>query len=199
MEVFTYVSPGFSCNTYLCRDEKTGESVLIDPGVSAEGVLRFLGQTRPQKILLTHGHFDHVMAADSLRKALGVQVCAHRLEQPLLQDANKNASAFFRAGAVSFCADVLLEEGDTVEFGEAFLRVLHTPGHSPGGICLVGEESVFCGDTLFSEGVGRTDLYGGNEEKLFESIERLGGLPGSFRAYPGHGDSFLLSWRIAQF
>lgn len=198
MEVFCHVSRGFSCNSYLCRCERTGESILVDPGISADEILARFGNERFSKIVLTHGHFDHVMCADELREKTGASIYAHRLEAELLSDPKKNASSLFRATPVSFAADVLLQEGDELSFGDSALTVLHTPGHSPGGISLLGEGVLFSGDTLFSEGVGRTDLYGGDERVLKQSLFRLFALPAETRVYPGHGEPFELFGRIAQ-
>lgn len=198
MEVFCHVSRGFSCNSYLCRCEKTGESIVVDPGISAEQLLARFPDERITGIVLTHGHFDHIMCAAELREKTGASIYAHRLEAELLSDPAKNASSFFRTAPVSFSADALLEEGDEVRFGDCELAVLHTPGHSPGGISLLGEGVLFSGDTLFSEGVGRTDLYGGDGRVLRESLARLFALPPETHVYPGHGENFDLFWRIAQ-
>lgn len=198
MEVFCHVSRGFSCNSYLCRCERTGESILVDPGISADEILARFGNERFSKIVLTHGHFDHVMCADELREKTGASIYAHRLEAELLSDPKKNASSLFRATPVSFAADVLLQEGDELSFGDSALTVLHTPGHSPGGISLFGGGVLFSGDALFSDGVGRTDLYGGDGRVLRESLARLCALPPETRVYPGHGEPFELFGRIAQ-
>lgn len=198
MQVFTHVSQGFSCNTYLCCDEKSGENILIDPGISSAEVLEFLNGRKVTKILLTHGHFDHVAAAEELRLALGAKVYAHREEAPLLADGYKNASLLVGMPEVRCSADVLLEEGDGIPFGDGELQVLHTPGHTPGGVCFFDGENLFCGDTLFAQGWGRCDLYGGDERALFASLARLRKLKGEITVFSGHGDSFMLSWRIAQ-
>ncbi len=198
MDVLCHVSRGFSCNTYLCTDRQTGESVLIDPGVSAKEILALCAERRPSRILLTHGHFDHSMAASELSHLWNVPIFAHAAEAEVLSDPAKNASALFRFAPVSFSADVLLSEGEEIAFGASVLRVLHTPGHSPGSCAYFGAGKLFSGDTLFSDGIGRTDLYGGDFEKLCDSLARLASLGGDVCVFAGHGPSFDLSRRIAQ-
>ena len=198
IEVVRHVSRGFSCNTYLCRDEKSGKLLVIDPGTSAEEVLALLSGEKPQKILLTHAHFDHALAAPALREATGAKVCVHRAEAPLLADPEKNASSYFGFPPLSFEADVLLEDGEEILLGASVFHVHHTPGHSPGGVCYRVDDLLFCGDTLFADGVGRTDLFGGSKDALCSSIESLKALEGVVNAFPGHGESFLLSRRLAQ-
>lgn len=198
MEVVTHVSRGFSCNTYLCRDEASGKLCVIDPGTSAEEVLSLLGGEKPEMILLTHGHFDHALAAPILREKTGAVVCAHLAERELLRDPDKNASSYFGAPALSFEADVSLSEGDTVTLGETVFSVLHTPGHSPGGVCYRAGTALFVGDTVFAQGVGRTDLFGGDDGDLARSLSRLQALKDVSVLYCGHGPSCRHNWRFAQ-
>ncbi len=198
IDVICHVSRGFSCNTYLCRDRATGELLVVDPGISASEILERLNGEKPKKILLTHGHFDHALAAPALRRETGALVCVHRAEAPLLADPDKNASSHFGFEPLSFEADLLLEDGEELPFGESRIHVHHTPGHSPGGVCYRVGDVLFCGDTLFSDGVGRTDLYGGDTAMLFDSICSLRELNGVECAFPGHGEAFSLSCRLAQ-
>ena len=198
MEVFSFLGRGFSSNTYLCREKPLGACILIDPGTDQAGVLSFLADSVPEKIVLTHGHFDHITASVPLREATGAPVFVHPEDAPLLEDPEKNASATVVRRPVSFLPDGCLREGDTVSFGACTLKVLHTPGHSPGGICLYGEGCLFCGDTLFRDGVGRTDLFGGSAEALKRSLARLMELPPQTRVFPGHGEAFLLGSRFTQ-
>lgn len=198
MKVLSFAASGFSCNTYLCVDEESGRSVLIDPGTSAEEALAFLAGRKPEKILLTHGHFDHALCAEKLREETGALVCAHARERDLLLDPEKNASVLFGFDALSLKADVWFSDGDTVELGKSRLCVVHTPGHSPGGVCYSAPSVLFCGDTLFADGYGRTDLYGGSFETLRASVLRITEFAGHTTVYPGHGGEFVLSRRIAQ-
>lgn len=187
---------GFSSNTYFCVGE--AGMLVIDPGTDGQGLLEAVGSRPVSHILLTHAHFDHCAAAALLRERTGAKICVHAQDAEMLADPDKNASRFFGCAPLSLEADVLLQDGDTLPFGEHTVSVLHTPGHSAGSVCYRLEDALFCGDTLFADGVGRTDLYGGSERALLDSLRRLSRLPGGLTAYAGHAESFSLSRRIAQ-
>lgn len=178
------------CNCYLvgCDDTKVG--IVIDPGGDAPAVLDRVEQLglNIKYILNTHGHIDHIAANRPVKEATGAQIAIHRDDaQWLITDQGDYARML---GVVSPgpSADVLLDEGDQVEFGNESLQVIHTPGHSLGGISLVGDGLVFCGDTLFAMGVGRVDLPGGSWETLMHSIKtRLFSMPDDTTVYTGHG------------
>ncbi len=198
MKIESFLFSGFTANTFLCTDEQTNASVLIDPGTDEEAVLKAVSGKQLTAILLTHAHFDHALCAGTLREATGAPLYIHQADAPLLADPYKNASAHFGVEPMRLQADRLLKEGESISFGASALSVLHTPGHSPGSVCFVADGVLFCGDTLFADGVGRQDLFGGSPEALLSSLERLKNLDGEHRAYPGHGESFLLSRRFAQ-
>jgi glyoxylase-like metal-dependent hydrolase (beta-lactamase superfamily II) len=147
---------------------------------------------RVLRIVNTHGHFDHILANKALKEALGapvaVPVAIHKSDAGML--TNPLASFAFMVGAITPMppADELLQDGQTLTFGDETLTVLHTPGHSPGGISLAGQGLVFCGDALFRGSIGRTDFPGANHDLLLRSIRtRLLTLPDSTTVYPGHG------------
>ena len=162
-------------NCYLIYEDDTRLAALIDPGEEPQKILRKvteLGLTL-KYIIHTHGHFDHVGADRTIKEKTGAAILIHQADAPMLDKVTPER---------------LIHDGETIELSWLKLRVLHTPGHSPGGICLVGSGYVFTGDTLFQGAVGRTDLQGGNEEALFHSIrEKLMSLPDGFAIYPGHG------------
>jgi len=166
-----------AANCYLIGCEATKEGMIVDPGDEAERVLeavRELGLDI-KFIVATHGHPDHIGAVSQVREGAGAEVCIH----------SDDASAIsWRGGA----ADRLLREGDSLDFGDLHFVVFHTPGHTPGGICLSGAGVVFSGDTLFQGSVGRTDLPGSSYRQIIDSIQaKLMTLPDDTAVYPGHG------------
>jgi len=192
---------GFAeANCYIVGCERTGLGALVDPGTDDADELQAivervetLGLTI-RSIVNTHGHPDHFAGNDALREALGAEVLIHELDALKLTDPDRNASRLFGREAYVSPPDRLLSEGETIEVGGVSLLVVHTPGHSVGGIALVGDGFVFTGDTLFAGAVGRTDLPCASEgdaiawEVLLESIrEKLFALPDETVVLPGHG------------
>ncbi|MBW7995303.1 MAG: MBL fold metallo-hydrolase [Candidatus Glassbacteria bacterium] len=177
-------------NCYLAWDEDSGAGVVIDPGGEGARIIAEIESRRikPQYILNTHGHGDHVAANRAVRTRFGVPLLIHPDEAPLLADPRLNMSAFYGLPVVSPPADGFLEVGGRVEFGGHELEVLHTPGHSPGGVSFHGHGVVFTGDALFMGSVGRTDFPGCDEDLLLSKIrENLLTLPDDTIVYPGHG------------
>ena len=190
--------PGsWGSNCYLVEDG--GEALIIDPSASAAAILRAIREDgcTPVGILLTHGHFDHIMSVDTLRQVEPtLKVYIHEADAPMLTDADKNAFAFFfRQDRVWNAADVLLKNGDEIKVGGAALTVVHTPGHSPGSSCFLCAEAgvMFTGDTLFADNIGRDDLWGGNFATLRKSLLALRDYDGALTIDPGHGDEEKLS------
>lgn len=178
------------CNCYLvgCDDTKVG--IVIDPGGDAPAVLDRVEQLglNIKCILNTHGHIDHIAANRPVKEATGAQIAIHRDDAQWLITDQGDYARMLGVLSPGPPADVLLDEGDQVEFGNESLQVIHTPGHSLGGISLVGDGLVFCGDTLFAMGVGRVDLPGGSWETLMHSIKtRLFSMPDDTTVYTGHG------------
>jgi len=178
------------CNCYLvgCDDTKVG--IVIDPGGDAPAVLDRVEQLglNIKYILNTHGHIDHIAANRPVKEATGAQIAIHRDDAQWLITDQGDYARMLGVLSPGPPADVLLDEGDQVEFGNESLQVIHTPGHSLGGISLVGDGLVFCGDTLFAMGVGRVDLPGGSWETLMHSIKtRLFSMPDDTTVYTGHG------------
>jgi len=161
-------------NCHIVKSAETEEAALIDPGAEADRILNALdaGSLKAVCIVNTHAHFDHIGADETVRARTGAPILLHSRE-PIS----------------AFRPDRLLEDGDHVTFGASQLQVMHTPGHTPGSICLVGEGLLFSGDTLFAGDVGRTDLPGGDEEALLRSLRRLLALDDSIVVHPGHGPS----------
>jgi hydroxyacylglutathione hydrolase len=176
-------------NCYILGCEETREAVVIDPGGEADRILMTLARSnlKLRYIINTHGHFDHVGANKRLKDATGAPILIHRLDAPMLDQLSASAASWGLSAEDSPAPDRLLEEGDTVVFGTITLTVLHTPGHTPGGISLFTDGCVFVGDTLFAGSVGRTDFPGGNAATLKQNIQsKLFSLADDVIVYPGH-------------
>jgi len=179
-------------NCYIVGSRRAGQGVIIDPGAEAE---RISDVSREDGldikfIVITHVHTDHTGAAQKVREATGAEVCFHAEDAPLREGSKRwlSGTIFGTAYDDPPPADRYLNDGDSIDIGGLHFTVLHTPGHSPGGICLLGEGAVFTGDTLFHYGIGRYDLAGGSFTELMHSIRtRLMVLPDETVVYPGHG------------
>lgn len=197
MRIVNLYPGSFGSNCYLVEDN--GEALIIDPSAAASAILRRLREDgcTPVGILLTHGHFDHIMSIDTLRESEpGLEVCIHSADAPMLTEADKNGfSFFFRQDRVWKAPDVTLLAGDGIRVGNAVFTVVHTPGHSPGSVCYLCEAEgvMFTGDTLFADNIGRCDLWGGSYAAIRASLKSLRSYDGKLTIYPGHGDSNTLS------
>ncbi len=176
-------------NCYLIGDETTKQAVVIDPGDEPDRIIDLIKKNglMVSAVIFTHAHFDHIGAAGDIKKETGAKVLFHK-EDTELYDAAKDQAAFWGYEMDDMPQpDGFLEEGDEVRVGRLTFKILHTPGHSPGGICLYGEGVIFTGDTLFQGSVGRTDFHGGDMSKLRKSFNRLLNLPEDTAVLSGHG------------
>ena len=179
----------FASNCYIVGAESTKEGIIIDPGGEADRILQKVEDLglEVKLIVLTHRHMDHVGALKEVKEATGAEVAIHTDDAESLQRQPSRARPGFSYSAPP-PPDRLLKGGDSIDIGDLHFLVLHTPGHSPGGICLLGEGVVFTGDTLFNFGIGRFDLAGGNGRQLMNGIHtKLMVLPDNTAVYPGHG------------
>ncbi|BBO90929.1 MBL fold metallo-hydrolase [Desulfosarcina ovata] len=192
-------------NCFILGCEETRQAVVIDPGDDIDRILTTLADDRLTvvHIINTHGHFDHVGANKRLKEVTGADILIHSDDAPMLSKLSAAAAAWGMSAENSPAADRLLENGDTITFGVHTLTVLHTPGHSPGGICLYTEyqeggetrKAVFVGDTLFAGSIGRTDFPGGSFDVLINSIRtRLFSLDDDVKVYPGHMGSTTIGY-----
>jgi len=178
-------------NCYLVWDEVSNEGMLIDPAGRRERILEILeGFTGQIKyIVLTHGHPDHVSGVQATKEITQAPALIHRLDAPMLTDHDNMIARYLGITEPLPPADRLLDGGENLRLGKLVFEVIHTPGHTEGGIVLFGEGVLFSGDTLFAGSIGRYDLPGGNWEELKESLRRLMKLPVDTVVYPGHGEA----------
>ena len=194
MKIDRLILGAFETNCYVLWDSATAtDCLIIDPGLEAEQLIDFLEghKLNPVAAILTHGHADHIAGVALLRENFPeIKVCVHKHDAKMLIEPTHNLSAFAGELIKAGPADLFLQDGDIIDRAGIKLQVLHTPGHTPGGICLYSknEQVVFTNDTLFAESVGRTDFPGGSMSQLLKSIEqKLLTLPEKTRVCPGHG------------
>jgi glyoxylase-like metal-dependent hydrolase (beta-lactamase superfamily II) len=195
MRIISFRTGFISANTYIVYDENTLEGFIIDPGGNYKRIIK---ETEDNKIrlkaqLLTHGHFDHCGASAELQE-YGVPVYIHCLDADKLTSEG-NLAGFFGLPFENFRADKILKGGETLIIAGMQIKVLHTPGHSEGGVCYICGNKIFCGDTIFYMSVGRTDFGDGNAQTLNDSIiNKLFKLEGDYELYPGHGQPTTLEF-----
>ena len=189
---------GFTINTYIVTDQETGAVAVVDPSLPEDSLIQKLKGKDVQYILLTHGHFDHICGAKLVKETTGAKVVIHKDDEEMLHDADKNEFNKNCAGYEfpEVNADILTEDGTEIALGNTKITVLHTPGHSMGGVCylFVEDKVMFSGDTLFKLCAGRADLYGGNGRQELRSLARIGELEGNYKVYPGHEDDTTLDF-----
>jgi len=187
----TLVVGPLGANCYLIGCPETREGAVIDPGAEGERILAAAREAglAIKQIINTHGHGDHIGANGTIKKATNAAILIHKLDAPCLNNPGANLSSLMGLRETSPPVDRLLEENDTINVGKTItLKVIHTPGHTPGGICLQGEGLVFTGDTLFAGSIGRTDFPGGSFGRLISAVkEKLFTLDDALVVYPGHG------------
>lgn len=192
MKIEQYCVGQVATNCYFIINNETKEMLIVDPGDSAQMLADRIRRENlePKAVLLTHGHFDHAMAAEELAEMFGIKIYAHEAEKDTLKDPGKNVSLMIGLRDV-YHADVFVKDEEILELAGMELKVLHTPGHTAGGCCyyLEKEKVLFSGDTLFCQSVGRTDFPGGSTSGIVRSIkDKLMVLPDEVKVYPGHMD-----------
>lgn len=192
MQIFSQALGPFAANCYIIACEETKAAAVVDPGMPDAWIKRTLEehQLKAALILLTHGHVDHIGGVSWVKSFTRAPLMAHEGDLPLLSDARLNGSARFGIPITTPAPDRLLKDGETIPLGNLYLWVLHTPGHSSGGICFYTPGHLIAGDTLFAGSIGRTDLPGGDYETLVGGIRtKLLVLPAETVVYPGHGET----------
>ena len=190
--IYSYFSEDSHSNTYLIVDSDSGEAAVVDPSHLPSVFDISLSDINLKYVLLTHGHFDHIGKTEKYRRS-GAKLCIHELDTSLLSDGERNASSLFmHTPLIIPDADILLKDNDILYLGNTEIRVMHTPGHTPGSVCYLVGDDMFCGDTLFAGSIGRTDFWGGNMTKMRESLSRLKGIDEHYNVYSGHGPQTTL-------
>ena len=184
-------------NCLVISDDETGIGAVVDPGGedSADVILNRLEAegVKLKYIILTHAHFDHMLSLKELRQRTGAPLALHKYDAESLTDPSLTYMEQFagiRSGEPP--AEILLDDGDTLDLGNTMLRVMHLPGHTQGSIALVADGAIIAGDVLFRGSIGRCDLYGGDEMAMSDSLKRLCALEGDYKIYPGHGSTTTL-------
>lgn len=197
-ELQTCVLGSVSTNCYLLKNKNTGELLIVDPADHAQAIISRIKemQAKPSAVLLTHGHYDHILAVEDVKKEYQIPIYACEKEAGTLLDPSTNLSGYGNRSC-SLKADVLLEDLQAFEAAGFSVQMLHTPGHTPGSCCyyLKDEGILFSGDTLFYGSVGRTDFPGGSTAQIVESLHRLtDSLPEETEVYPGHDVSTTIGY-----
>ena len=182
----------YAANCYLVYSEDNKEAIVIDPGGDEDDILtqiKNLGLD-VKYIILTHGHGDHIAGVNGIKDYTKAPLAIHKEDEYLLKDGRSNLSSMMAMGTVEITADILLNDGDKISFGGLTAEVIHTPGHTPGGISIKIGDSIFTGDTLFAGSIGRTDFPKSSFEAIMDSIKnRIIIYPEDTIVYPGHGPS----------
>lgn len=203
MVIKKFVLGSIATNCYVAYDEAKKSGALIDPAVFAPEILDYINDShlKIDYILLTHGHFDHVSGVADFAKALNAKICLHQDDLSITQGSARGLGKMYGYELKTFKPDIFLKDGQDLRVGDLAFKVIHTPGHSSGGVCfyLQKQKVIFSGDTLFAGSYGRTDLPAGDEEKIFASIEKLIKLPPETKVYPGHGEETTIEEEIKNF
>ncbi len=199
----TIVCGTYQENAYLLMPDDTKECIVIDPGDDIASIRDSIVESGRmlRAMVLTHGHFDHMLSAQPIARATGAQVYCHADDIPMLNDAK--LCAYDRNACALPCPDALHAQpyADEIDLCGIRFKVLHTPGHTPGSVCLYDEENkiLFTGDTLFCAGFGRTDLPGGSNSRMRASLFALFALPKDVRVYPGHGEDTTIGAEVRRY
>ncbi len=186
-------------NCYIFYDENTNEAVIIDPAADSDTIIEKIKDLnlKVKYIIITHAHIDHIMALDGVYEYTKAPVVIHSDDKDNLNNDAFNLAVYFHTVSPKKKADITVKNGDTLTLGKNVLKFIHTPGHNKGSMCILCNDILFSGDTLFLMSVGRTDHYGGNSEKIIKSIKtRLFVLDDNIRVYPGHGDETTIGFEI---
>jgi len=199
MKILTYSLGENSTNCYLVYDEKSGKACLIDAPEYDDEIMNVISSKKLslEYIILTHGHFDHILGSNGFKEKTGACIGVHELDVEYLEDPEKSMTILLSGETIP--ANILLKDSDILTIGGISLRVLHTPGHTLGSCFFIyeSEKVMFSGDTLFKGNIGRYDLYGGDYNVLMESLQKLKALNENYTIYPGHGDITTLDKEIA--
>ncbi len=183
------LSGEFQENCYIVYDDISKKAIIIDPGQDGKKVIDKIEKLKlkPELLINTHGHFDHTYSDDIIRQKYNIPLAIHKGDTEMLSDANKNFSTIIGIPTIINEAEIIFDKEETKETSFCKYSVIHTPGHSEGSICILINNVLFAGDTVFKNSIGRTDLYGGNYDELILSLQKIKKLPSDTIICPGHG------------
>ncbi len=190
MEFDSVIVGALETNCYVIYCPETFECAVVDPGAEAQKIFHLIAEKglSPVNLLNTHGHIDHIGANKDIKERFDIPLCIHASDKSMLENVQQSELSFFLEAKDSPSPDRYLEEGDTIQIGKSSLKVIHTPGHSPGSVSFLADGFLLSGDALFYGGVGRTDLPGGSWPELVKSIKtKILTLPDETPVLPGHG------------
>lgn len=199
MKIKTAPLGNLGANFYMVKDDETNEMFVVDPGASPEIVIDLIKDSgcNLRYIILTHAHADHIGALDELKKAYDVPVVVHNAEKERLNSDACTLCSMLRIKTPETCADICVSDGETLEFGRSNISFIHTPGHTPGSMCIKYENVLFSGDTIFNLSIGRTDFPGGSYDDIISSVKnKIYTLAPDTKIYPGHGDETTVEHEI---
>lgn len=181
-------------NCSLIIDEKTNQSALVDCNEFSQKMIDMIGDTDLKYILLTHGHFDHIIGARDTKAKYGAKVVISSEDKPMLSSSKLSLAAFCNAPQNDVEADVVVADGDEITLGDTVIKVMSTPGHTLGSVCYIAENCIFSGDTLFYCSCGRTDFPSGSPKQMMSSLQKLKALDGDYKVYTGHNNLTTLDF-----
>ncbi len=192
------VSGELQVNCYFVYDDVSKKAIIIDPGQSYDLVTRKIEDLdlKPELLINTHGHFDHILCDDKIREKYNIPLAVHKDDIEMLQNAELNASVMIGEPTVIKYPEIIFDKDKTKETSFCKYSVINTPGHSKGSVCILIGNTLFSGDTVFYGSVGRTDLFGGNHNEIISSVEKIKKLPLKTKIFPGHGPQTTLEREI---
>ncbi|MCL2517848.1 MAG: MBL fold metallo-hydrolase [Oscillospiraceae bacterium] len=196
MKILTYILGNMQTNCYFIINEETNNAVIIDPAAECKKIVDKLidHNLNLKYIILTHAHFDHMMALEELRDKTNAPLCVHKYEADAVTDPNLNYMKMFANKSIKMDPpEIILNDGDKIKIDKLEIKVMHTPGHTQGSVCYFIKNNIFTGDTLFKDDIGRYDLHGGDYAQLMDSLKKLASIETEYKIYPGHGSSSWLT------
>lgn len=199
MQIIKLTLGALDTNCYILYDPETKEAAVIDPADEDVKIIDTIKNynLKVKYIIVTHAHIDHILALDKVSQYTNASLVIHSDDKDALNNDVFNLATFFNAKSPSKKADILVKNGDVLHLGENNLKIIHTPGHNRGSMCIHVDDILISGDTLFNQSIGRTDYYGGNFDTLINSIKkRLFVLDDNTKVYPGHGCETTIGYEI---
>ena len=189
IQITGVVSGNLQVNCYIVYDVNLKKAIIVDPGEQAQKVINKIEtlNLQPELLINTHGHFDHIFSDDIIREKYNIPLAIFKDDVEMLSDSNSNLSQYMDNPITIKQADIIFDKEEVKETSFCKYKVIHTPGHSKGSICILIDDILFSGDTVFKYSIGRTDLLGGNYNEFMQSLEKIKKLPKNIIIYPGHG------------